>query len=135
MNYGAICAAVCLAAGMCTTAAAQDANKQWLGVWQSMLDGKPGVTVTLANDTGHLSGTIVLNMINGEGGRVRVIGSEAHVFPSPRLDKDTLTFELRKQRAPDETMDFAMVLKPDGTATIHCTNCDGAPVIELIKEW
>jgi hypothetical protein len=135
MKHGAIWAAVCLMAGMGVTAAAQDQSKPWLGVWESMLDGQPGAIVTLADDTGQLGGTVVLNMINSENGLTRVIGSEAHVLVSPRLDQSTLTFELKKQRAPYSTMDFVMVLKPDGTATIHCTNCKGAPVVELTKEW
>jgi hypothetical protein len=121
-------------AGMCAAATAQDSNRQWLGVWQSKLDGQTGAIVTLADDTGRLGGTIVLNMINSEGGRTRVIGSETHSLLSPRLGDNTLTFEVKQSRA-NTMMNFTMVLKPEGTATIHCTNCNGAPVVELTKEW
>jgi hypothetical protein len=135
MKHAAIWGAVCLMAGMGATARAQDGNTQWLGVWQSQLDGQTGAIVTLADDTGQLGGTIVLNMIRSEAGPARVIASETHFLLSPRLNDQTLTFEVKPSRAPHTTMDFTMVLKPNGTATIHCTSCNGAPVVELTKEW
>jgi hypothetical protein len=33
----------------------------WVGVWHSELDGQPGVLLTLADDSGELGGTVVLN--------------------------------------------------------------------------
>ena len=135
MKHRELLATACLVAGMCLQASAQDGNKAWQGVWQSMLDGQPGAIVTLAKDTGRLGGTIVLNMINNENGQTRVFESEAHVLVSPSLNDKTLTFELKNPRTPTGMMDFTMMLKPDGTTTLHCTNCKGAPVVELTKEW
>ncbi len=114
---------------------AQDQEKAWLGVWQSKLDGQTAAVVTLADDAGQPGGTVVLNIVRNEGSEARIVGSEPLLLMHPRLNQRTLTFELKSPRPPDNMMDFTMVLKPDGTATIHCTNCMDAPVVELTKEW
>lgn len=126
--------AVCLMA-MCAPAWAQNPESPWLGVWQSTLDGQTGVLVTLADDAGRLGGTVVLNIVRNEDGEARIVGSEPLLLMHSRLNQKTLTFELMSPRPPKNAMDFTMKLKPDGTATIHCTTCEGAPVVELTKEW
>jgi hypothetical protein len=127
---GAVCLTMLGASGW-----AQSNEKPWLGVWQSMLDGQPGAIVTLADDGGQPGGTVVLNIIRNESGVTRVVGSQPMLLMHSRLEAQTLTFEVKSPRAPNGTMNFTMTLKTDGTATIHCTNCNGAPVVELTKEW
>ena len=127
---GAVCLTTFCAAGW-----AQGSQKPWLGVWQSKLDGQTAAMVTLADDGGRLGGTVVLNIVRSEGGETRVVGSEPLLLLHPRLNQRTLTYELKSPRPPYNVMDFTMELKPDGTATIHCTNCNGAPVVELTREW
>lgn len=129
-----VAGAVCLAA-MCAPAWAQGNQSSWLGVWQSTLDGQPGAIVTLANDAGRLGGTVVLNIIRNQNGEARVVGSEPLLVMRSRLDGNTLTFELKSPRPPKNVMDFTMKLQSDGTATIHCTSCNGAPEVELAKQW
>src|SRR5579871_1831214 len=51
---------------------AVDAN--WLGVWQGELEGRPGVTLTVVDDSGELAGTVVFEMISRDKG---VIGHDA----------------------------------------------------------
>ncbi|HKF50086.1 MAG TPA: hypothetical protein VKB38_22165 [Terracidiphilus sp.] len=115
--------------------AQEPSRTAWLGVWQNDFDGQPGVIVTLADDTGELGGTVVLNMISRESGEPRVVGSVPHVMVHPRADNETLTFEVKTPRAPRIMKQFVMVLKSDGTAIIHCPNCDVAPAVELTKKW
>jgi hypothetical protein len=55
---------VCCLSAESTQPATQSAR--WAGVWQGELDGLPSVTLTLANDTGQLGGTLVLNIIERE---------------------------------------------------------------------
>jgi hypothetical protein len=43
-------------------------SSSWVGVWQSELDRQPGVTLTLAQDTGDMGGTVVLNVVSRESG-------------------------------------------------------------------
>lgn len=129
-----ILGAVCLLA-MCAPAWAQDSEKPWLGVWQSQLGGQTGVLVTLADDAGRLGGTVVLNIVRNENGETRIVGSEPLLLANSRLADKTLTFELKSPHPPNNTMAFTMELKSDGAATIHCTSCKGAPVVELTKEW
>jgi hypothetical protein len=114
---------------------AQDQEEGWLGVWQSKLDGQTAVVVTLADDAGRPGGTVVLNIVRSQGGEARIVGSEPLLLMHARLNQRTLTFELKSPRPPDNVMEFTMVLNPDGTATIHCTSCNGAPLVKLTKEW
>ena len=129
-----ITGAVCLMT-LCAAGWAQSNHNSWLGVWQSKLGGQTATVVTLADDAGGLGGTVVLNIVRSEGGETRIVGSEPLLLMHPRLDEKTLIFELKSPRPPYNTMNFTMVLKADGTATIHCTNCNGAPVVELTREW
>lgn len=129
-----IAGAVCLVT-MCAPGWAQSNATPWLGVWQGKLDGQTAAVVTLADNAGELGGTVVLNIVRNEGGEARIVGSEPLLLMHSRLKQRTLSFESRSPRPPENLMEFTMVLKPDGTATIHCTNCNGAPVVELTKEW
>ena len=74
---GAVMAVASVAAAQTTRTA------KWLGVWQGDLDGQPSVVLTLADDTGKLGGTVVLNIIQRENGQARIVALEPHVLMSP----------------------------------------------------
>lgn len=120
---------------MCMPVWAQVNEKPWLGVWQSKLDGQTAAVVTLADDAGQPGGTVVLNIVRSEGGEARIVGSEPLLLMHSRLDEKTLTFEVKSPHQPKNSMNFTMMLNADGTATFHCTSCNGAPVVTLTKEW
>src|SRR5579863_3500756 len=112
---GAVSLCVCAAA-----AAEPKVNQQWDGVWQGQLDGQPSVTLTLAEDTGELGGTLVLNRVEKEPGQPAFIaGIEPHVLVQPRLEGNLLTFGVRKPNG--DLMTFTVALTPEGKARIHCT--------------
>ena len=69
---------------LCSAAAQSDSDSGWVGVWQSELSGQPSVILTLAQDTGALEGTLVLNIISREDGRTRLVAREPHVWCVPR---------------------------------------------------
>src|SRR2546430_2677939 len=72
---------------------AQSPKSSPLGVWQGTLDGLPGVTLTLANDSGEIGGTVVFNAINGDSHKILFV--EPHTLLHPKLEGDTLTFQIK----------------------------------------
>jgi hypothetical protein len=111
-------------------------NVEWVGIWQADFDGLPTETLTLADDTGSLSGTVVLEMISREGAAPHVIASDPHVLMDPHLYGDALEFQVKLKR-PDRSVVFAsftVTRTAIDKATIHCTNCGAnAPVVELLR--
>ena len=73
--------------------AAQPSQAPFRGVWQGTLDGLPGVTLTLANDTGELGGTVVFYGINGAEHKVVII--QPHMLLNPQLEGNTLNFRIK----------------------------------------
>ncbi len=128
-------AAICAASLLAYAAAAEPTNhSQWTGVWQGRLDGQPGVTLTLAEDTGELGGTLVLNVVEKQDGQARVAATEPHVLVHPRLDGSTLSFEIRKIDGSRDLVNFTVVLTPEGKARIHCLDCGAdAPVVDMTR--
>jgi hypothetical protein len=128
----AIAAASLLA---CAATAETPVNAQWDGVWQGQLDGQPSVTLTLAEDTGELGGTLVLNRVEREQGQpAYVAATEPHVLVHPRLDGNLLSFGVRKPNG--DLMTFKVVLTPEGKARIHCTTCGAdAPQVDMTKGY
>ena len=123
--------AVVLFAGACVPQTAGYAA--WVGVWQGELDGQPSVTLTLAEDTGELGGTVVLNMVSREGGSAHVIGSEAHVLMHPHLDGRTLSFQLKQTRNNRE-LQVTVTITADGKAQLRCLNCgEYSSATELVR--
>jgi len=125
-----------IAIAMSAAAAGQTApgSNAWIGVWHAELDGRPGTTLTLADDTGELGGTLVMYMVSREGGQPHVVATDPHVLVAPRLDGDTLTFSVKRMHRTDQPAQFSVVLTASGTAKIHCLNCGAdAPVVELVK--
>lgn len=117
------------------SAAAQPAGvTDWIGVWHAELDGQPGTTLTLADDTGELGGTLVMNMVSREGGQPHVIATDPHVLIAPRVNGDTLTFSVKRMHRTDQPAQFSVVLVGDGKAKAHCLTCGAdAPVVELVR--
>jgi hypothetical protein len=74
----------CIAAMLTDAFAANPArHERWIGVWQGKLEGLPGVTLTLADDTGELGGTIVFNVVDSM--HSRVVASASQVLMHPRV--------------------------------------------------
>jgi hypothetical protein len=123
--------AVFVLAAAGTVMAQSQSNAQWLGVWHAELDGQPSVILTLADDTGSLGGTVVLNLIEKEpGGSAHVVQTDAHVLMNPHADQNHLSFACKKPSG--ELIHFAVARGADGVVTIHCMDCGaGAPTVQL----
>jgi hypothetical protein len=134
MKKRILAAAFLTCALVCGLAAESSGPAQWTGVWQGELDGQPSVTLTLANDTGLLGGTLVLNIIEKEDGGPRIIAREPHVLVQPQLDGNTLSFGVRKIDGSGDLLNFTVALTPGGKARIHCTNCGAdAPTVDMSR--
>jgi len=125
------------AAALCMQVAAQaPANEAWVGIWHADSDGLHTSTLTLADDTGALGGTIVLDMLSRAGGQTHVIASDPHVLMQPRVDGRSLSFDVRVKRRDGSvvTESFIATLTAPGKVDIHCVNCGAeAPVVELTR--
>lgn len=108
-------------------------DSDWVGVWQAQLDGQPSATLTLAEDTGTLQGTLVLNIISRDSGKPQIVAHEPHVLMNPGVTGDTLSFQAKRidGSAP---MKFTVKRTSQGSAKIHCLNCGDAPVVEMKKQ-
>lgn len=97
-------------------------SARWVGVWQGQLEDVPGVVLTLGDDLGEVSGTIVFTALrNGI-----VAGHAAHVILHPRIVGDTLSFQVKRPGAPSEILDISFVLADDGNGELRCAKCGAA---------
>jgi hypothetical protein len=101
------------------------------GIWRGTLEGVPSVTLTLADDTGSLDGTIVFYGLDGE--THKVVAMEPHTLIHPTLDGNALTFQVKRLDATLITVKVVFITPTK--AELHCLNCgDDAPLAELTKE-
>jgi hypothetical protein len=108
-------------------------DSKWIGLWQSQLDGQPGVTLTLGDDTGQLGGGVVFHVVSREGGQPHVIGNDAHVLMNPRIEGDTLRFKVIR-RSDKLQLEMTMRITADGKAAFHCANCEAdALIAEMVR--
>lgn len=125
------------AIALCAVAFAQKAApEEWVGIWHAHPDGLSTGTLTLATDTGKLGGTLVLDMISHEGGQTHVVAAEPHVLLHPRVEGDTLSFEVKTtHKGVLASANFTVTRTADGQATLQCQSCgaDG-PGITLTKD-
>jgi hypothetical protein len=129
---GVVCVGMMM---LCRAAAQSNSDAGWVGVWQGELDGQPSVVLTLAEDTGTLEGTLVLNIISRDGGEPHIVAHQPHVVVRPRIDGDRLSFQLKRLNASMPMMDFTVTLTGERSARIHCLNCgDSAPAVAMTKE-
>jgi hypothetical protein len=109
-------------------------SNPWVGLWQPSLEDPPGVVLTVGDDNGRLAGAVVFNVIAHEGGQTHILGHDAHALLNPRVDGDTLHFQVIR-RSDNRTLDMTVHMTADGKATFHCQNCgEGAPGVEIIRE-
>lgn len=127
---------LCVLMTMALAVAAQTSNTaDWVGVWYGELSGQPGAILTLAKDNGTLEGTLVLNIVNNEGGRSHIVAHEPHVLVGPRVEGNVLSFQIKRIDGSGDLADFTVTLVSPSSATIHCSSCGSdAPAITIAKE-
>jgi hypothetical protein len=104
-----------------------------LGVWRGSLDGLPGVTLTLADDSGEIGGTVVFYGINGESRRIVVI--EPHILLHPKFEGNILSFQVKFGGDRTGLATVKVVFNTDTKAQIRCLDCGSdSPTTELTKQ-
>jgi hypothetical protein len=111
-----------------TQTAAQSIDKpfihpKWTGVWQGNLDGVPAVILTLANDAGEANGTIVFHAIKNENGHAYSFSTEPHTLIHPRVEGNTLFFQVIRGNGSAEVLNMSVELNKDGNIQFTCPNC------------
>ena len=135
MRYGMRMTGILCALMMASFAAlAQGDDTRWLGIWQSKLDGQPGAILTLADDNGALEGTLVLNIVVHDGGEAHIAAHETHALMHAKLTGNSLTFDVKQIDRSGRIVSFTADLTDQATATLHCTTCGDAPVVEMTRE-
>ena len=104
-------------------------TEKWVGVWQGQLEGIPGVVLTLGDDLGEVSGTIVFTAIR-DG---HVAGHATHAILHPHVDSNTLFFKVKRPGDPSVILEMSMVLADAGNGQLICVKCDGVSPIALVK--
>lgn len=98
-------------------------HPKWTGVWQGTLDGVPAVTLTLADDAGEANGTIVFHAIKNENGHAYSFSTEPHTLIHPRVDGNTISFQVKRGNGSAEILNMAVELGKDGNVAFSCSNC------------
>jgi hypothetical protein len=118
----------------------------WIGVWHVQEANKPGVVITLADDGGSLTGTIVFDVWKRQTNEH--IATEPRTVVNPHLEGNTLAFQVRRilkphlkgdppaYEDPSDTDIAEMTLVPtaDGKAMLNCPKCGGNAPTELVKQ-
>jgi hypothetical protein len=98
-------------------------------VWQGQLEGVPGVVLTLGDDPGEVSGTIVFTALrNGS-----VVGHATHVILHPHVNGNTLSFQVKRPGGSSEILDMSLVLADDSNGQLRCARCGAVAPIALVK--
>jgi hypothetical protein len=116
----------------CVMQAAPADHKSWIGVWQGKVENQPGMTLTLADDTGELGGTIVFEAFD----RVesRLIAREPHTLMNPHVDGNVLSFQVNGCCGKSGILNMTAELIKDDKARVRCANCGSEAVTQLEKQ-
>jgi hypothetical protein len=102
------------------------AQSPWVGVWTSLLNGQPGVTMTLAQDGDQLGGTIVFYVVMGPPQDAHVGGKAVLMVQHPRLEGDKLLFEVTRSSDGKILKDELSTIDSDNLE-LACLNCGEEP--------
>ena len=123
------CIAITVASPAQSASSATAPRAAWVGVWQGQLEGLPGVTLTLSDDLGMLNGTIVFTLIkNGN-----IAGHVTHLLLRPRVDGNTLSFQVKREGDHPAIVDMTLELTNDNTGLLGCPTCGEAPPTAMAK--
>ena len=94
-------AALALAAALATAQSSTPARPTpaWAGTWEGKVNGLPGITLTIDDAGGKIAGSVVFYLqkradVNAPW---RVTGQDSKPLVAPRVEGNTLTFEVQHQ--------------------------------------
>jgi hypothetical protein len=102
----------------------------WVGVWSAT--EAPGATMTLANDTGELGGTIVFNFISGPPPSTKIGGNEVHLVTHPQLAGSTLSFQVTRTE-DGKVLRLTTRMIDSDRLEMRCLSCENSPTMMMVK--
>ena len=93
------------------------------------MEGFPGVVLTLGDDLGNLSGTIVFTAIRDGA----VAGHVTHVILHPHLDDGSFSFEVMRPGRKNDVVDMTLSLSSDSKGQLVCAKCGAASPTAMEK--
>jgi hypothetical protein len=94
-------------------------------MWQGELEGVPGVVLTVSDDLGDLSGTVVFTALR-DG---TVAGHATHAMMHPQADGNMLSFQVKRPGRDTDILNMQLELTDGGAAVLRCPKCgEAAPI-------
>jgi len=126
---------------------AASAQNQVAGRWQGKLplpddnsvadaDNPVAVELTIKDDGGKLSGSVIFYVIRNKDNKPQVVGKKESELIAPQFDGKTLKFGLKSkgsQPGTETTIDMRMILKSENEAELENTGDSSAAVIKMKK--
>lgn len=114
------------------------AGSPFVGRWQGQLEGLPGVTLTVKQDHGKLSGSIIFYLIRKDGKGARVDGEYNCELLEISAEDNRLTFEVKhhvRHGGPEygPNVKFALELVGDKQARLINIS-EGGLSVRLLRE-
>jgi hypothetical protein len=130
-----VCATVTITSSAQARPNDTNSTVKWVGVWQGLLEGVPGVTLTLGNDLGDVSGTIVFTALGADStaGNVEIVGHAVHVIMHPHVEGNTLSFQVKRPGDESHILEMSLVLADNSRGQLHCAKCGEAAPTEMMK--
>jgi len=85
--------------------------------------------LTLGDDSGELSGTIVFTALRDGS----VAGHVTHVVLHPRVDGDSLCFQVKRPGRTNDIVDMTLSLSTDSKGQLVCAKCGAASPTAMEK--
>jgi hypothetical protein len=113
-----------------------------VGVWRAQMEGLPGITLTVTDEGGNLSGAVLFYLHRREPGQpVTATPGVPEPLFHPQFDGNTLTFQVSHRRAhppgslQDGPVTFRLMLDGAGNAALvnESENDPKAPAFVLVK--
>ena len=130
-----VCAPATIPSNAQVNPSATSSSERWVGVWQGQLEGVPGVTLTLGNDLGEVNGAIVFTVLAAEStaGHAEIAGHEVRILMHPRVEGNSLYFQVKWPGSESEILEMTMVLADDTKGQLRCPKCGGSSPIDMEK--
>jgi len=116
--------------------AAAAADSPIAGTWQGKMGDVPAVTLTIKDDHGKLSGTVIFYKIVDNGSGPQVAGKSSAEMIDAKLEGKLFSFQSKRSQGELSSYQMELTGKNEGTFKGKTTVTGGgeAPEIKMIRE-
>ena len=124
------------AAALMVGFAAAAADSPIAGRWQGKMGNVPAVTLTIKDDHGRLSGTVIFYKIVDQGSGPQAAGKSSAEMIDAKLDGKLFSFQSKGSQGELSSYQMELTGKNEGTfkGEITVTSSGEAPEIKMIRE-